>query len=114
VVVVCLLSRETLTRIIHNQMKNKFNTLSLLCDSGSGDIAFGRSSLRSTELSQSTSGCGNRCAKAKPPLCATGISRDMVYASHCVIYCGDIWLLTASVATPVETALIGTLFFTQV
>jgi hypothetical protein len=50
------------------------------------------------DLSQSTSGCGNRCAKATPPLCAAGTSRDIVYASRGVIYFDDICHLTASVS----------------
>jgi hypothetical protein len=42
--------------------KNKLIRCLLLCVSGPGDITFGRSSLRLTELSQSKSGCGNRYA----------------------------------------------------
>jgi hypothetical protein len=55
--------------------------------------------LRLAELSQSKSGCGNRCAKAKPPLCSAGTSRDIVNASRGVNYCDDIWHQTASVST---------------
>jgi hypothetical protein len=52
------------TRIIHNQGRASSILCLLLCDSGPGDITFERSSLRLTELSQPTSGCGNSSAKA--------------------------------------------------
>jgi hypothetical protein len=43
-----------------------FDTLSFACNAGSDDTTSGRSFLRVTELSWSTSGCGNRCATVKP------------------------------------------------
>jgi hypothetical protein len=79
----------------------------MLCDSDPGNITFGTGFLRLAELSQSTSGCGNRCAKAKPLFRPAGASRDIVYTSRGVIYCDDIWHLTASVArrsTNIETS----------
>jgi hypothetical protein len=79
------LAKERITRIIHNQARTRLLHCVLLGDSGPGDITFGRNSLRLMELSQSKSGCGNRCAKAKPPLCAAGTSRDIVHVSLGVI-----------------------------
>jgi hypothetical protein len=113
-----------LTKIIHNQARTSLILCRLRCDTGPRDIAFGRSSLGLTELSQSKSCCGNRYAWCTL-YCVNGsvavheLLRELLRQSEAalvrgwyiprysicvvpgVIYCYDIWHLTVSVSTAV-------------